>query len=188
MGITAMAAMGAGAASNVVGTYFSAKQQKANLEYEASISEANARLAENAAQTELRRGEREMQGSRLKTAALKSSQRASIAANGIDLASGTAQNILNTTDVMGEVDALTIESNAIASAWGYRTQSSNFRSDAIVRRGAAAGISPGMAAAGSLLTNAGQVAGNWYMLNKAGAFETKNKGVVTRGAAQVGPG
>ena len=109
---------------------------------------------------------------RLQTSQLKGRQRASLAANGIDLGSQTAVNILTTTDVMGEIDANTVAANAVRSAWGYRTQGQNFKNDAAMKRVTARTINPGMAAATTLMSEAGQVAAAWYGLNKAGAFDT----------------
>jgi len=106
------------------------KSQKLELDLKATISGINARLAETAAQTTLLTGQRQEQGQRLKTAQLKSTQRNQMAARGIDLRSDTALNILTTTDVMGEIDAQTIEANAVRAAWGYRTEGVNYQIDA----------------------------------------------------------
>lgn len=171
MGFSAMAAMGASAASSTIGSYYSAKTQRANLAGQAAIAEINAQLSEQAAQTALAAGQREEQSSRLRTAQLKSGQRVALAANGVDLGSDTAVNILTSTDFMGESDANTLASNAVRNAWGYRTQGANYRSEALVSQATASGISPGMSAASSLLGSASSVATNWYSLNKAGAFK-----------------
>lgn len=172
---TSLALMAAGAASNVVGSYQSARGQQSALRYQADIADQNVRIAELGAQSELMRGQREEQATRLKTAQLKSSQRARLAANGIDLGEGNAADILTSTDYMGEVDANTVAANAVRSAWGYRTQGMNAKNDALMKRATADGISPGTAAFGTLLGSAGQVAGSWYSLNKAGAFDTAPK-------------
>ena len=172
-GSTALALMAAGTASSTVGSYYSAKSQQTQLSLQADIAEANAAIAEVGAQSELARGQREEQNVRMRTAQLKGSQRAALAANGVDVGEGSALNILDSTDYMGEVDANTVRANAIRSAWGYRTQGMNQQVDAVARRGTAAGISPGMASATSLLGGATDVASTWYTLNKAGAF---NKG------------
>lgn len=171
LAIASVALMAAGAGSSAVGSYYGAKSQKSNLQFQADIAEVNARIADLGARSEMLRGEREVQSSRLKTAQLKSSQRASLAANGVDLGEGSAVNILSTTDLMGELDADTIAANAVRSAWGYKTQASNARSEAIVGRGTAAGINPAGSAVTSLLGGSGQVASSWYSMNKAGAFK-----------------
>lgn len=139
---------------------------KTNLQFQSDMASINARLAESNAQTALIQGQRQVQNSELKTASLKSTQRASMAANGIDLGSDTATNILTTTDVMGAIDANTLQSNAVANAWGYRTQSANFTADSMVKAASASGISPSSAFSTSLLGGAGNVATSWYTMTK----------------------
>lgn len=162
----------AGMVSSTLGAYYSAQSQKDALEFQAEMSDFNARIYERAAQSELMKGQREEQNARLKTAHLKSAQRVALAANGVDLGVGSAANILTSTDVMGEIDANTIAANAVRSAWGYRTQATNASIDGIMKRSSASSISPGMAAATSLLGSATGVAKSWYGLNKQGAFDT----------------
>lgn len=154
----ALGAQGAGAVASIVGSYYSARSQKDALGLQADLEEYQAQNA-------LVQGEREMQRSRLSTAQLKSTQRASMAANGVDLSQGSAAQVLTSTDTLGEIDAQTIEHNALLNAWGYR-------SDARMKRASASAISPGMSAATSLLGSAGQVASSWYAMSKAGAFDT----------------
>ena len=167
----AIGAQAYGAATSTVGAYYSAQAQKSSLKTQASIADTNARLAEISAQGELLKGQRAEQSVRLTTAKVKSSQRASMTANGIDLGSTTAVNVLDTTDIMGEIDANTAAANAVRSAWGYRTQGVNYTNDAITKRATAKGISPWMQAGTSLLTGAGSVAKDYYQLKKYGAFE-----------------
>lgn len=167
---TSLALMAAGAASNTVGSYYSARGQQSALRFQADIADTNARLAELSAQSELVRGQREEQASRLRTAQLKSSQRVAMAANGIDLGQGTAAEVLTSTDYMGEVDANTIAANAVRQAWGYRTQGMNYQNEALMKRATASSISPGMSAATTLLSEAGRVYSAWYGMSKAGAL------------------
>lgn len=156
--------MAFGAVTSAVGTYFESKSRKSSLQFQARMAEINARLSESAAQHTLRQGERAVQGVRMRTAQVKSAQRVGMAANGITLDSDSAVDVLTTTDVMGEQDAITTETNAIAQAWGHRTQSVNAQTTADMNRVSANSMNPGMAAAGSLLGNAGQVAYSWYRL------------------------
>ena len=165
----ALAMMGAGAASSALGAYHSAQAQKTALGSQADLADINARMSESAAQQTLLTGQREEQKSRIATANLKGTQRASLAANGVDLGVGSAAQILTSTDVLGEIDANTIQANAVRSAWGYRTQGVNQSNQALVSRASAGGINPGSAATSSLLGSAGSVASTWYSMNKAGA-------------------
>lgn len=144
----------------------SAQATKISLGYQAHMDQVNAQLDESNAEAALIAGAREEQNSMLKTANLKGTQRASMAANGIDLGSDTPINILTSTDVMGEIDRQTIASNAIRTAWGYRTSSTNNSNSAAMKTATAAGINPGMAYRTGLVTGAGSVATSWYTVNK----------------------
>lgn len=166
-----VALTGAGIATNTVGAYWSAKNSKIALEGQAAIAQSNARIAELSAQSALNQGQREVGRLTLKAGQLKSSQRAALAANGVDLGAGNAAELQASTDIMKEIDRNTVEANAVMSAWGYRTQAMNFENEALVKRATARAISPGAAAASSLLSNSGQVAASWYSMNKAGAFD-----------------
>lgn len=156
----------AGTANNAVSAYYGAKGQKQALNFQAQMDDINARLAESSAQTILFQGQREEQHSRLQTAQLKGSQRVALAANGVDLAEGSAAELLTTTDVMGEVDANTIRANAVRAAWGQRSQGTNMQIEAMGKRSAARAISPNSAATSTLLSGATQVASTWYMGTK----------------------
>lgn len=173
MGFSALALQGAGAAASTVGSYFAAQSQKNALNAQADVADINARMAESTAQSALYQGQAQEISARLKTGQLKSAQRTSMAANGIDLGSGTATNILTTTDTMGEIDANTIAANAVRSAFGYRTQETNFQNEALMKRATGSALSPISAATSTLLTGAGQVATNWYLMNKYGALDRK---------------
>ena len=133
------------------------------------MSRINARIAELGARSAFERGQKEVASLTMQAGQLKARQRASMAANGIDLGEGNAAEIQASTDLMREIDKQTIEANAVRSAWGYRTEAANLQSSAMMKEGSAAGISPFAAGASSLLTSAGQVASSWYQFNKTGA-------------------
>ena len=152
----------AGAVSSAVGAYYSARSAKNSIKHQARMAEINAQISELGAKSALLQGQRQEQASRLAAGQLKSRQRVSMAANGIDLASDTPQNILNTTDFMSEADALTIQRNALQAAWGYRTQATNQQIGATMARADAGGVSPFVSAATSLVGSATAVASRWY--------------------------
>lgn len=160
--------MAAGAGAQAAGASNAAKAQKSSLLYDAQVADNNATIAEWQAQDAIRSGQLEEQGVRMQAAAVKASQRASMAANGIALDEGSAVDVLTSTDYLEERDALTVRDNALKSAWGYRTQGTNFADSARNARAGAKAISPTAAAATSLLGSAGQVASTWYGMNKAG--------------------
>ena len=170
MGGAALMLQLGGLLTSGVGSYYSAQSQRSALRFQAEMAAINARMAESSAQQELARGQQQVGALTLKAGQLKGSQRAAMAANGIDLGQGSAAEIQASTDIMKEIDANTIEANAVRSAWGYRTQGVNYQNQALMARASASGISPLGAAATSLLGGAGQVASNWYQLNKSGAL------------------
>lgn len=163
-----------GAASGAIGGYYSAATQKTMFESQADLAKINARISELGAQSALRQGQQQVGAMTLKAGQLKGSQRAAMAANGIDIGTGSAAEIQASTDIIKEIDANTIMSNAVRSAWGYRTQSMNMQNEAMMAKASAGGISPFGSMASSLLGSAGSVASSWYALNKAGAFDAAN--------------
>lgn len=157
-----MAAAGASAA----GSASSAKAQQAGLNYQADVSANNAQVAEWQAQDAIRQGQEQEQQSRLRYATTKSTQRAALAANGVAVDEGSAVDILTSTDYVDELDAATIQANAARSAWGYRTQGTNYSDNATALRAGAGAVNPGSAAGLSLLGSSGQVAQGWYQYSK----------------------
>lgn len=152
----------AGMVSNVMGAYNQSKATKQAYEYQAAVNRNNAQIAEWQAQDALARGAKAEQAQRLKAAQLKSSQRAGFAARGVALDEGSPLAILQDTDYMNELDALTIRDNAAKEAWGARVQAGNYSNDARMLSARADVESPGRAAFGTLLTSAGAVADSWY--------------------------
>ena len=167
MGVSSVALMAAGTVSGAVGAYNTAKGQKAALEYQAAVAANNQKIANYQADIELQNGALEEQASELKTAALKGDQRAALAANGIDLGTGSASEILATTEFMGKRDALTIRDNAARRAWALREQGKGYGSEAAMDRATSSAIDPWASATSSLLSGAGKVSASWYQYNKA---------------------
>lgn len=159
-----------GALSSTIGSFYSASAQKNQLKAQAITADTNARIAELGAQTALNQGQFEVGSIGLQAGQLKSTQRASMAANGIDLGSGNAAEVLASTDIMKQVDQNTAMTNAIQQAWGYRMQGTNYQNEAITDRATASGINPGISAFSTLLSGAGQVSSNWYTMKSIGAL------------------
>lgn len=156
-----------GSVSGAVGSYYSAKSQASSLKFQSDMAGVNARIAELGAQSELMKGERQVGALTMKAGQVKSSQRAAMAANGIDLGEGSAAEIQASTDIMKEIDVNTLQANAVRSAWGIRTQVSNYQNEALMARAGADSISPFASAATSMLGSAGGVSSSWYNYIKA---------------------
>jgi multidrug efflux pump subunit AcrA (membrane-fusion protein) len=159
----------AGVLGSTLGAYNKSSLEKQGYAYESAVARSNAQLAEYQAADAIVRGQTTENNVRQKTAQLKGTQRASFAARGIDMGSGSALDILTSTDYMGERDALLARDNAGREAWGHTVEATNYtnKANAATWRGNAQ--SPFMDAASTLLTGAGSVASRWYSLaNKKG--------------------
>jgi hypothetical protein len=151
-----------GGGMQAMSAYSQAKNQQAALLAQSQVALDNAELSGWASQDAVRRGEDAANQVKLRGAQVKGQQRAAMATNNVDLAVGSAQNILNDTDYISAVDASTLQTNAAREAWGYDVQAKQYRQQAGASRAAAGEISPWLAAGTSLLGTATRVASRWY--------------------------
>lgn len=151
----------AGAGFGAVSSYQSAQAQKSAAKYESAVASANAKTAEFAAQDAQDRGIREAEALGIQQNALRARQRATMAANGLDLASGTPQAVQDTADFYGLQDIETTANNANREAWSLKSRGQNFRTDAAMQSARAGAISPFSSAATSLLGSAATISSKW---------------------------
>lgn len=151
-----LAISGVGAVMSARGAAQQARGQRAAAEY-------NAQVGEMQAQDALARGRHQVARQRGEIQSLKSDQIATMAASGVDIGYGSALDVLAGTDVQAEAERIAILDNAQREAFGHRT-------GAAMDRFRASQISPGRAAATSLLGSATTVASNWYTLRDVGKF------------------
>jgi hypothetical protein len=178
IGMASLGAQALGALSGANAAQNNATSNQIQLNFQADMAKINARLNESNAQATLLAGQRQEQNIGLKAASMKSAQTTHMAAGNIDLGSQTALNILTTTDVMSEIDRETAASNAVRSAWGYRTNAANNEAEAAMKRASAAGINPSDAYTASLLGSAATVAGSWYAQSKGLGWGSTGKATV----------
>ena len=164
VGAAAVSVAGVGLAAT--SAYQQSKGQQSQLEYQAAVNANNAKVSEWQAQDAQTRGELEAQRIARAGAQIKGAQRAGLAARGLDLGEGTAFALQEQTDIFSLYDQSTARDNAAKEAWATRQQGANYSSAASASRATASAISPGLAAAGTLLTSAGQVAGKWNAYGK----------------------
>ena len=170
LAVGSLTATVAGGLTSASGAYNEAKANRQSLEYQAAVDRNNAQLMDWEAQDATARGEKSVQKHQLDTAALKGTQRATIASRGIDLSEGTPARILTDTDFLGALDNETIRSNAGREAWGYRAQGQNYNDRARSAGYGARSIRPGLAGATALLDGVSTVASKWYTMKAAGAL------------------
>jgi hypothetical protein len=168
MASLAMTALGGG-----VSAYGQVQQGKAaegQANYQAAVGRNNAIIAERQARDSEERGAADELAQRRQTAAVLGKQRAGMAANGVDLSSGSPLDILGDTAAFGELDALTVRSNAAREAYGFRAQGSQFTSDAAAQQIAGRNTRKAsyIGAGSTLLTSASQAGGNWATFKNGG--------------------
>lgn len=138
------------AAATAMSAYSSYQQQKTA----AGVARNNAQIAEYQAKDAEARGEKEAQDIARRASLLKGTQRATMAARGLDLTSGTPADLIEQTDFFASIDQATARTNARKEAWGKRAMGANYRAEA-------AGYSPLLSAGTSLLGGATSVADRW---------------------------
>jgi hypothetical protein len=119
------------------------------------IADNNAAIAETQAQDATRRGDEEAAAAMRRARQLAGAQRAGFSARGIDIAEGTAADIIDQTDFFGQVDAATARTNGQKEAWNLRARKRGYEIESNASN-------PNRAAAFSLLGSAGSVSKQWY--------------------------
>ena len=161
-----------------IGTFYAAKSNKNQLksqamtfDYQKQMSALNARAMEDTAQQILRAGEQDIGRLTLRAGQVKGSARASQAARGGQIGTGSNAEELASLELMKQTDALTINSNTVRAAWAARTQAQNYEAQAAMAgvsafgaTSAASQINPYMQAGTNLLSSGGNVAAAWYNL------------------------
>jgi hypothetical protein len=115
-----------GGVSGLGSAYMQSQALRAQGDYEMSVARMNQRLSEFNAQDAINRGAEAEGAQKRKTELLKGRQKTLLAAQGIDINSGSAAAILNETETMGQMDQLTIRNNAWREAFGFKIQGQNY--------------------------------------------------------------
>jgi hypothetical protein len=143
-GFTTAAILGlafAGTATQAVGQWKAGTQakkageaQRRAAESQAELLDFNAQVADLQAVDATARGLQEESRFRQGVRVMIGSQRAGIAAGGIDVGYGSAVDVQADAAMLGELDALTIRQNAAREAWGYKVEAADTRQRAKIAR------------------------------------------------------
>lgn len=146
-GGAAAGAAGAAAGSTLLGTIatvatigggiMKARAQARNYQAQAEAAERTAVATEKVARQTVEQGDQESDRRRAAGRALRSENTAALAANGIDVGSSHALDILDDTSLLVEEDAFAIRESARYEADGRYTQAENARADAASARSSA---------------------------------------------------
>jgi hypothetical protein len=139
----------------------------------------NATLADRKAKDAIERGAVDEQRKRQQVAQLRGQQVAGMAANGVDVSFGSPLDTIVDSSVLGELDALTIRTNANREAYDYKVDATNKRAGASLSRAQADNAITGsyLNAAGTVLTGAGRA---------YSGFKTGNYGYGTGNPTKIG--
>ena len=146
----------------LVSSMFTAQQQRAQGEFQKGVAEYNARVAENEAQQIRNKGVEEENIQRRKTAELLSKQRAQLAARNVDLTTGSALQLQEETEELGEVDALRIRSNTDDQVQAALSQADLTRTEGQFAKEASRGRAVGTLLSGAADALGTGVADKWF--------------------------
>lgn len=137
-------ALGLGAAGTVVQTIAAVKQGRAAeragqraqeaANSQAEIQDFNAAVADLQAKDAVERGAEEESRFRTQIRSTIGTQRAAFAASNVDVNYGSAVDVQADAAFLGELDALTLRTNAAREQWGFQVQATDYRKRAEVTR------------------------------------------------------
>jgi hypothetical protein len=128
---------------NVMGDQRQASAASAQGQYAKAVDYENARLSDLEAKDATDRGQLEAQRLGLATRQNVGASRAALAAQGVDVSSGSAADVQASESAGGAIDQVTARNNAAREAWGYTVQGIQQR-----REGDVAAITGDMTASG----------------------------------------
>lgn len=125
--MAAAAPLAISAGASIAGGMSQASALRAQADYESRIADINARLAGFQADEAIRRGEKDVAGIQRRRTQFIGKQRAALAAQGIDIESGTPLQTQEDTASMAAEDIMTTRNNAWREAWGLRAGAQDIR-------------------------------------------------------------
>lgn len=154
----------AGTIAGSFGAMQQARAQAAAYNAQAQAAEQNARLVDVQRSQASDTKAEELQRLRANTSKLAATQKATMAAGGLDTGSGSNLDILTDTAYLSEVDAALLRYKYDINDWQMRNQKIDYQNQASMARSAAsnAGKAGTIGAMTNLMSGVGQVAGNWY--------------------------
>jgi len=114
------ASSGGKAVSSMLGAWSESEAIKMQGEFQQSQYEFNRKIGEYKAEEAIKMGEEEVTRHKRQVKQMIGSQRVALAAQGIEIESGSALDIQAETAMLGAMDEITIRNNALRSALGYK--------------------------------------------------------------------
>lgn len=172
MGYTSLALTGLSGAAGAYGAIQSAEAQAASDRFNAQVADINAKQAERNAQLSSEAGNAEVAMQGRKNKATVGAIKANQAGSGISVNDGSALDVRTSAAELGQLDALTIRSNATKEAYSYGVQKTSFENQSNLENFSAdAAEKAGAIGAGStLLGAASEGFANYAKYKSAGGF------------------
>ena len=101
--------------------------------YEASMFRTNAALSRKQAEDAMARGESKSMSTVVHARSMVGAQKAALAAQGVDVSSGSALDVQVNTGKLAELDIMVIRNNAIREAWGFNVQATDYENQALLK-------------------------------------------------------
>lgn len=108
--------------------------QKRQLQYQAQVAQNNARIANMNADYAARAGQQKEQSEAWKVRGLMGRQLAAQSANGLDVNSGSPQDVRGSTAALGNLGIAAVRDNGTREYYGYKGQATNFMNDATLAK------------------------------------------------------
>jgi hypothetical protein len=168
---TGLAILGlTGVATSAVGTIFSGITSSEAASYQAQVAKNNAIIANQNANYSEAAGQAQAEATGLKGAAKAGNVKASIAANNIDVNSGSAKNVETSEAETNQLNTEAVLNNAALQSYGYRTQATGYTAQAGLEQFESETAIPAavVGAGGNLLSQASSVGFKWGQQNGYG--------------------
>jgi len=171
--IASIATAAIGTAVSVVGAVQAAAARSNAARFQAQVAANNIILSQRAAEDARKRGDVEANLRRTRSRLEQGKIRASLAGAGVQVDTGSALQTVEDAAAFGELDALTIRSNAEREALGFEAEGASFSAQAAASLAAArqARIGGAFTAAGTLASGVSNVADKWIGFKVHGAVK-----------------
>lgn len=150
------------------GSIGATRYSNAIAQSQANIARLNAQMMEQQTQAVFRSAEKDIVRKTMAAGQVKGKQRATLAANGIAVGTGSAAEIQASTDLIKEMDTITMRQNATRQAWGYRMKAVGYEGEAYMAQANKQSVWGNFGA--SVLGAASQVANQYLGYTALGVF------------------
>jgi hypothetical protein len=167
--VAAIAISAVGAGVSIMGQMSQAKAASNAAKYNAAVATQNAEVQTRNAQMVMQAGQAQVAQQGMKNAAKMGGIIANQAASGLDVNTGSPLDVRSSAAELGQLDALTVRSNAVKEAYGHEVAAVNSTAQAGLdtMQSKAASQAGTIGAVGTFLGAAGSAASSWAKWQQA---------------------